>query len=247
MPIATINKFSHYYEDVGDGDALMLLHGATGSAHQFEEHVPALSRYYRVIVPDMRGMGRSAHVEQLDSVSAWVDDAYGLLAYLGIGSTHVMGSSLGSRVGMRLALEHPESVRSLILDAPIIAISSGANERLNQRTGSPDNASPEQKEIYIRQHGNDWRDVILNYYRIRNDPALQEYFDLKSLIQKITVPTLILHGDTDDVTHPLADVYELHQRVPNSQMAIVPGLAYSVNRFGREHFARLVLEFLNNL
>ena len=99
----------------------------------------------------------------------------------------------------------------------------------------------------MRQHGNDWREVVLNYYRIRNDPALQEYFDLKNLIQKITVPTLILHGDTDDVTHPLADVYELHRRVPNAQMAIVPGLAYSVNRFGREHFSRLVLEFLNNL
>ena len=123
MPTATINKFLHYYEDVGDGDVLILLHGATGSAHQFEEHIPALSQQYRVIVPDMRGMGRSAHVEQLDSVSAWVDDVYALLDYLGIGSAHVMGSSLGSRVSMRLALEHPGSVMSLILDAPIRALS----------------------------------------------------------------------------------------------------------------------------
>jgi len=58
---------------------------------------------------------------------------------------------------------------------------------------------------------------------------------------------LVLRGDADDVIHPLADAYELKERVPKARLAIVPGLAYSVNRFGHERFSELVLEFLNSL
>jgi len=148
---------------------------------------------------------------------------------------------------MRFALEQPERVTSLTVDAPIVAISPGANKNLNQRTGNPDDAPPAQKETYQRQHGDDWRDVVLNYFNIRNNPALQEYFNLRDLIPQIQAPMLVLHGDAHDVTHPLADAYELKARVPNARLAIVPGMAYSVNRFGHERFSELVLEFLGSL
>jgi pimeloyl-ACP methyl ester carboxylesterase len=247
MPTATINGFQHFYEDQGTGETLVLLHGATGSAHQFEEHIPSLSQHYRVIAPDMRSMGRSSHVKELTPVSAWVEDVGGLLDHLGVQQAHIMGSSLGSRVSMRFALEHPERVASLTVDAPIVAISTGANKNLNQRTGNPDDAPAAQKETYKRQHGDDWREVVLNYFSIRNNPALQEYFNLRDLIPQIQAPMLVLHGDAEDVTHPLADAYELKERVPNARLAIVPGLAYSVNRFGHERFPELVLEFLGSL
>ena len=104
MPTTTINGLKHYYEDQGSGDVLVMLHGAQGSAHQFEEHFPELSKHLRVIAPDMRSMGRSEHVKELPP-SAWEDDLKALLDKLGISQANVYGSSLGSRVAMRFAID----------------------------------------------------------------------------------------------------------------------------------------------
>jgi pimeloyl-ACP methyl ester carboxylesterase len=239
-----INGFRHYWEDHGSGEAIIMHHGARGSSLQFAEHIPAISERYRVIAPDARGLGRSEHVKDLPP-SAWVDDTLGLVNHLGLDKVHIFGSSRGSRVGMRFAIDYPDRVRSVLVDGPIIAMSSGGNERLNRSGGKTDKLSAEEQEEQRRRHGEDWRDVFTNYHNIRNRPGLQEYYDLRNLIQKIQAPMLVMHGDTDDVTHPLADAYELHRRVPKARLAIVPNIGYSVNRSGGGRFARLVLEFLD--
>ena len=83
MPTAIINGLDHYYEDLGSGDPLVMLHGASSSSQSLAQHFPELSARYRIIAPDRRGMGRSSHVPDLPP-SAWVDDVLGLLDHLSI-------------------------------------------------------------------------------------------------------------------------------------------------------------------
>ena len=248
MPTVTINELKHYYEDQGQGEALVMLHGATSSAHAFEEHFPELTQKYRVIAPDMRSMGRSAHVPEMPP-SAWVDDLLALLDHLQIPKNHIYGTSLGSRVAMRFAIEYPDRVLSLVLGNPIIAITPEATANLNRAGGDWQNIPEPQQENYALRHGDDWKDVVLNYFNIRNKPELQEYFGLRDLVSQIKAPMLILRGDSlEDTTHPYAHPFELHTLVPHSRLAILPtysgGSVWGINPTRLRHEIMAFLESL---
>jgi pimeloyl-ACP methyl ester carboxylesterase len=60
MPDATINGYKHHWEDLGSGEALVMFHGAANSGLTLKNHAQEMSKDFRVIVPDMRGMGQSA-------------------------------------------------------------------------------------------------------------------------------------------------------------------------------------------
>ena len=243
MPTTTIGGVKHYYEDVGSGEVLVMLHGATGSAHNFEPQFPGLSSRFRIIAPDMRSMGRSEHVTDMPT-TAWVDDLGELLDQLGASSVHLLGSSLGSRVAMRFTIDNPQRVRSIIVTNPIIAITPEATARLNAAGGDGDKLPPAQQEDLERRHGADWRDVVRNYFHIRNKPELQAFFDLSKLVDQIAVPMLIVRTDNiTDLTHPFLHTYELRDRVANSHMAIVPNFGAAGIRVAGDRQNELILAF----
>ena len=243
MPNATIGGLNHYYDDVGTGEILVMIHGATGSAHAFEPQYPGLSSRFRVIAPDMRSMGRSEHVTDMPE-TAWVDDLGELLDQIGAGQVHLLGNSLGSRVAMRFAIDHPDRVRSIIAVNPIIAITPEATERLNASGGDGNKLPPAQHQEMERRHGVDWMDVIRNYFHIRNKPELQEFFNLRELVPQIAVPMLIVRTDnTEDLTHPILHTYELRDRVANSHLAIEPNFGGGGVRIAPDRLNELILRF----
>ncbi len=107
MPAISLNGVKHYYEEQGSGEPIFMLHGAMGSAHNFEEHGRILGDRVRVISVDMRGLGRSEHVREL-APSSWTDDLLALMDHLGIQRAHIFGTSLGSRIAMRVGIYHPD-------------------------------------------------------------------------------------------------------------------------------------------
>lgn len=227
MPEAILNGCKHHWEESGSGEALIMLHGAAGSGRAFLPHLPELARTYRVIAPDLRGMGQSEHVRTIPP-SAWVDDVKALIDHLGLGSAHIYGVSLGARIAMRTAVDHPAAVRSLVLEAPIVANEEAGNAQLNANLGNLDNLTPEQQRQREQQHGADWRDVLANFFNIRNDPAVQEYLNLRELAKGIRVPTLILRGDAWEPVHPLPHAVELHASIQGSWLWIRPNTGTSV-------------------
>jgi pimeloyl-ACP methyl ester carboxylesterase len=250
MPLATINGLKHYYVDEGPRDAppIVFQHGATGSHHQFtEEHTPSIAQKYRCISDDARGMGGSEHVPTMPA-TAWVDDLLGLMDHLELPTAHIVGSSRGSRVALRFALEHPDRVRSLMLDGAIIAMTEAGDASLNRNGGDGSRLPPAQQEENRRRHGDDWMDVVRNYFALRNVPGLQSYLNTRDEVHQIQCPVLIMHGDGDDGTHPLASTLELFARLERARLAIVPLLpGYSVNRFGGPKFAELVVDWVDRI
>jgi len=248
--VATINGLPHHYVDEGPKTAPVIVfqHGATGSHHQFtEEHTPTIAQKYRCISDDARGLGGSAHVATMPA-TAWVDDLLGLLDHLQVDKAHIMGSSRGSRVALRFAIQHPDRVKSLLLDGAIIAMTEAGDASLNRNPGDGRRLPPEAQEENRRRHGEDWLEVVRNYFNLRNLPGLQTYLNTRDEVEKITCPVLIMHGDVDDGTHPLASSLELFARLERARLAIYPLLpGYSVNRFGGPRFAQLVTEWVDHI
>jgi pimeloyl-ACP methyl ester carboxylesterase len=227
MPEAILNGYKHYWEEGGNGDPLVMVHGAAGSSRMLIDHLEPLSHHFRVIIPDLRAMGRSEHLAGIPG-SAWIDDLKALLDHLGIASAHLYGVSLGARVVLRAAIDHPSIARSLILDAPIVANDPEGNAALNSNLGSLDNMPPEQQEARRQTHGEDWRAVMQNYMNIRNDPGVQEYLNLRESSKGVTCPTLIMRGDVWEPVHPLPHAVELHQSIRGSWLWIRPNTGSAV-------------------
>jgi pimeloyl-ACP methyl ester carboxylesterase len=260
MPTATINGLKHYYDDVGSGDVLVMLHGANGSAHAFEEHYPELSKRFRVIAPDMRAMGRSEHVTSLPA-SAWVDDLGALLEHLGIQKAHVFGVSLGSRVAMRMALDYPDRVRSLMVTSPHTNLTKELNDNMNRTSGDGQNLGSAEQDQAQRRHGDDWRDVLRNYYNIRNEAALQQYYNLRvsqplgevvgtfsESVTKISCPILVIQTDNLSTGRSVFDhAIELKNELPDQvRLAIVPSYSPRARGVPAATLRQCIVEFVDS-
>jgi len=244
MPTVTLNGHTHYYEETGSGEPLFMLHGAMGSGHNFDEHVALLSKKMRVIVVDMRGMGRSEHVTEMEA-SAWTDDQIALQDHLGIQRAHIFGTSLGARIATRMAIFNKDRVASVILNSPHNYLTPELNEAQNQGGGDGRNFPAARQADLERRHGADWLDVVRNYFNIRNNDDLQEYYNFKPNLHEIEAPTLTIAGDTPG--HTFDHAIEVWQRVKGAHLAVVPAIAEAGSPYGRqstEVICQIVADFV---
>jgi pimeloyl-ACP methyl ester carboxylesterase len=110
-----------HYDEAGSGPDLMLLHGLTYDGRVWAPQAAMLTRRFRVVVPDLRGHGKSSAPERGYNYSDYAEDILGLADTLGMGAMHLCGLSIGGGVAVELALAVPERVRSLTLVSPAIA------------------------------------------------------------------------------------------------------------------------------
>jgi pimeloyl-ACP methyl ester carboxylesterase len=117
MPERAVNGVRLYYEQHGEGDAILCIHGGGSSAVMWEEAAEKLARLGRVIIYDRRGCARSERPKPYThtSVAEQADDAAALLHALAAAPAVVIGRSYGGAVAIDLALRHPERVRALVL------------------------------------------------------------------------------------------------------------------------------------
>jgi pimeloyl-ACP methyl ester carboxylesterase len=106
-----------WVEQVGEGPDVLLIGGLGDTVESWQFQLDGLADRYRLTAFDNRGAGRTAMPQGPVSVEAMADDAAGVLQALGIPSAHVAGFSGGSIIAQQLALNHPELVRSLVLQS----------------------------------------------------------------------------------------------------------------------------------
>lgn len=115
MPTVNANNIAIYYEIHGAGEPLMLISGLNSDHTLYRGIVPQLAERYQVIVFDNRGVGQTEKPDIPYSIEMMAEDTAGLLSVLGIERAHILGASMGGRIAVALALQHPELVESLIL------------------------------------------------------------------------------------------------------------------------------------
>ncbi|MCO2463526.1 alpha/beta hydrolase [Pseudomonas aeruginosa] len=94
---------------------VLLLHGLGSSARDWEYQLPALLGHYRLLVPDLRGHGRSGKPRGGYSMAGFAEDCAALLDRLGCGPVHLVGISMGGMIGFQLACDRPDLLRSLTI------------------------------------------------------------------------------------------------------------------------------------
>jgi pimeloyl-ACP methyl ester carboxylesterase len=118
MPDTEANGVRLYYEIHGDGEPLVLVHGSWGDATRWGCVVPGLAESFRVLVYDRRGHSRSERSDAPGSVDEDGDDLAALLEALDLAPAHVVTSSFGGNIALRLATRRPEVFRSLSCHEP---------------------------------------------------------------------------------------------------------------------------------
>ncbi len=99
----------------GAGEPVLLLHGLGGSRANWQPQLEALTARYRVVRYDIRGHGDSDKPRRGYRLPTLAADAATLIRDLGLGSAHVVGLSLGGMIGLQLAIDSPQLVRSLTI------------------------------------------------------------------------------------------------------------------------------------
>jgi pimeloyl-ACP methyl ester carboxylesterase len=103
-----------YYQQIGEGQPLVIIHGLFGSSDNWRSMARYFSRFYQVVSLDLRNHGLSPHSDYQD-FAAMAEDVYELCQRLELDKVHVLGHSLGGKVAMQFASSYPELVAKLVV------------------------------------------------------------------------------------------------------------------------------------
>ncbi|WP_016743937.1 alpha/beta fold hydrolase [Rhizorhabdus wittichii] len=119
---ADVDGVKYHYHDIGTGEPLILIHGGGPGASgwsNYSRNVEALSRQFRLIIPDLVGYGQSDKpVLEGSRFGIYAKGMLGLMSRIGIEKVHVVGNSLGGGTAIKMALEAPDRIGRLILMGP---------------------------------------------------------------------------------------------------------------------------------
>ncbi|MFC2047433.1 alpha/beta fold hydrolase [Chloroflexota bacterium] len=267
MPIANINGVKLNYEIAGQGKAIFLLHGYTGSAQYWTNQMRVLAPEYQVVALDLRGHGKSAAParEEEYSIEIFADDVLALLEILNIKQCCLVGFSLGGFIALQFALEHQDMLAALVL----VGTSSGqfdkgqnyaelmqtldelARSRGMEAAFEYDAANnpmriarfkkhPEQREA-IRQK---MLTTSVDGY-IYTSKAMEKWQPVTPRLAEITVPTIICWGE-EDLSFAEA-VKTLEERITNSELVPFKGVGHSPHEESPDLFNVTLLKFLTRI
>jgi esterase len=103
-----------YYRSFGEGKPLIVLHGLLGMSDNWIMPAKELAKDYKVILPDLRNHGNSPHSDVFN-LQVMAEDIVELIQTLGFESVYLLGHSLGGRIAMSVALQHPHLVEKLVV------------------------------------------------------------------------------------------------------------------------------------
>lgn len=264
MPVQNINQVALHYKAAGEGEAVIFLHGYTGSTQDWIHQISAVSNQYKTIAVDHRGHGKSEAPTSEDdyAITIFSEDVYGLLKKLDIHRCCLVGHSMGGFMSLQFILDHPEMVKGLVL----VDTSSGEwdvapgyaelRAKLNEiaRTqgleaafeyDAANNPSrierfkkhPEQREIAKKRV---MSTSVDGYIYVAN--SFGKWQSVTNRLEEIKVPTLIFWGEEDLPFEKASRV--LHQSIENSELVTVTGAGHSPHEDAPELFNKKLLAFL---
>lgn len=133
---AVVNGVRLHYVTGGKGPALVLIHGLPASWYEWRGILPALAEHYRVIAPDLRGLGDSSKPQGGYDTHTAAEDIHQLIRSMGIDRVYVAGHDWGAAVGFAYAVRHPQEVlRLAILDMTIPGFGAEDGFRVTRQGG----------------------------------------------------------------------------------------------------------------
>lgn len=209
------------YRDVGAGPPLVLVHGNSNSGVMWDPVVAALAPHYRVIIPDLRGYGRSTNPTGVFSFAEAARDVIALLDSLGIESVRAVGNSGGAMVMLHVATAAPSRVEAMVLQTGTSYFPQHVWDMA--REDAPETWTTSSLEDMVRREvalSIDQARQIRGYFHALKDSGDDVNFSPEDL-SRITARTLIVHGDRDSY-FPVEIAVEQYRSIPRSYLWILP-------------------------
>lgn len=228
-----------FYKDSGGrGVPVIFLHAFTGNAEVWEHQIPSFTGAgYRFIAYDRRGFGRTV-ADANGPASTGADDLLALIDHLKIDKFHLVGTAGGGFVAIDFALSYPERLRSFTL---LCSVGGFQDEDYIEATRR---MRPEGFDKMPRSFLE-----LSPSYRFANPEGAARWTDFEehnrapesvrgpaqpgknratfAMLERIKVPTLVIAGDAD-LYAPPALMHRIADRIPGSQLVVIPDAGHSV-------------------
>ena len=222
----------HYYQEKGDGEPLILLHGNGENCEYFKEQIDVFAERYHIYAIDTRGHGKTPRGDKPFTIRQFAEDLLCFMDYHQIEKTHLLGFSDGGNIAMIFAMKYPDRVNRLILN--------GAN--LN-----PDGVKKSVQipiEIGFK---------LANKFSKKSDSARLNAEMLGLMVNdpnikpeelcNIHAKTLVIAGKKDMILYEHTRL--IAKSIPDSQLVIIKGNHFVANKNPKE-FNKAVLDFLQS-
>jgi pimeloyl-ACP methyl ester carboxylesterase len=249
---------NYYYEIHGQGEPVLLLHGGLMSIDLSRQVLDALAQKRQVIAVDLQGHGRTTLGERPIDLVAIGNDLSLVLKKLGYDSVDVMGYSFGGGAGFRLAVQHPELVRRLVIVSAPFSQDGFFPEMLPQQASVGAGMADALKT----------NPMYLSYAKVAPKPEdfprlldrmgeyMRQPYDWTEDVKKLKGPVMLVYGDADMVRpEHILRVYQLlggglkdagwqREHMSKNRLAIIPNLTH-YEMFSSPVLVTTVLPFLN--
>jgi pimeloyl-ACP methyl ester carboxylesterase len=245
-----------YFTERGSGPPLLLVHGLMVTGEMFQPVIGQLATRHRVIVPDLRGHGRSRGLPPPYTAAQLAGDLLRLLDHLGIDATAVLGYSQGGAIAQQLALDDPKRCDRLVLACTYAFNMATPREWLEGHlvplllrvlgTRGLAKLVVSQATKQLGKQRADWLvGLIADQDRNLMGAAWRETmaFDSRRRLAEIACPTLVVAA-ADDRGVPLHHARMLHEGIPGSQLVIIDGADHALIWTHPDEFLRVTEEFL---
>jgi len=253
------NGVNYYYEIHGQGEPLLLLHGGLGSMDMFRDlWLPAFAKERQVIAVDLQGHGRTTLGDRPIRLIDIANDLSAVITQLGYGAVDVVGYSFGGGAAFRLAVQHPEHVRRVVIISAGYAQNGFHPEMLPQQAAVSSKMFDAMKEtpMYISYKAVAPKPEDFPRLLDRMGEFMRTPYDWSEDVKKLQMPVMLVFGDAD-MFRPdhvvsfykllgggLADAGWTREHMSKNRLAILPNVTH-YEMFLSPALVPTVLPFLN--
>jgi non-heme chloroperoxidase len=268
--ITTKDGTEIYYKDWGTGRPIVLSHGWPLSADAWDDQLMYLAHNgFRAIAHDRRGHGRSSQTSNGNDMDTYADDLAALMDQLKITDAVLVGHSTGGGEVTRYIGRHGSSRVSkvvLVSAVPPLMLKTPANpeglpiEVFNQiRDGLAADRSQFYQDLSAMFYGANRRGSTVSqgvrdqFWRLSMQVGLKAAYecvkafsetDLTEDLKKFDIPTLIIHGDDDQIV-PIADAAMKSSKiVPGAQLKVYPGAPHGLTTTHKDQLNTDLMDFI---
>lgn len=260
MPDVKANGLKIHYVEEGSGEAVVFVHGLvmdhTMYAAQFED----LPDQFRCIALDLRGHGRTECPPGPWSMQDSVDDVIAFIEATGAAPCHFVGMSWGGMIGVRVAVQRPELVRSLVLiDTSVdaegpdqLAMERGFQEWIEEAGLTDEVVEAAAPVLFGERYRADGTAMAVYSDRLKSMKpeavieglrAVMERDSLMDRLGSLSIPVLVIHGE-DDAAQPISEAEKAAARIPGARLVRLAGVGHSAPLEAPDEVNAALLDFL---
>jgi pimeloyl-ACP methyl ester carboxylesterase len=260
MDMVEVDGLHIAYERAGSGPAIVLLHGYVGDGPTtWRRQLDGLSDEFTVVAWDAPGAGRSSDPPERFGLDDYAECLAGFLAKLGLDAACMAGLSFGGILALALERRHSARSSALILASAYAGWAGSlspevAEQRLRQALALADGAPaafvdallPTMFSKTLPPETVDAFRASMQAFHPRGFRAMARASaeDVRDVLPKIDVPTLLLYGDRD-VRAPLPIAEALHAAISGSKLVVLPDAGHVCNVEAADEFNAAVRNFLH--